>query len=335
MYVDTLELTMAHVDLGALTEPVFVALCGDAHAHRITYGRGHAIDAIQDKTGKSLYPSHYATHLRVPPTYPLESFRLWDRISLGADVGAYAGMLLDATYVLGREGEIADDPQSWDLMHFPSMRGGVVFVVKDESHDGEPEPAIPQAEHIAELPRLKTPPDFIEKFSRVREQGAVDPHFKGSLRSLKPMRYRVRAGRDVATGQALMFSSFSRLIGLAERWLLEREAQPRFPTALFDYFRVLERETYFMGNCQAGDTIAIDVRASLTPCAPDMHGQSQSQRSLGVLTTSVEMSNHRTNALINSAKGKALLVVPTSKERLAKDAERALRCHRQANEGTL
>lgn len=335
MYVDSLELTMSHVDLGGLTEPIFIALCGDAHAHRITHGRDNSIDAIVDKHGKTLYPGHYATHLSVPPDWPLHSFRLWDRISVGADVRAYAGMLLDATYVLGPEGAIADNPESWDIKRYPSMRGGVVFVVKDEGHEGAPEPAVPQPEQLAELPKLKAPPHFIDNFSRVRDHGMVDRHFAGSLQSPAPMRYRLCAGRDVATGQALMFSSFARLIGLAERWLLERAIRPPFPTALFDHFRVLERETYFLGNCVAGDTLAFDVRASIHPCEPGMHGADRDMRSLAVLTTSVEISNDRTNALINCSKGQSLLVIPTAREQLLKDAERVLLCHQDTMEGTL
>ncbi len=326
MYVDTLELTLAHVDLGGLTEPIFVALCGDAHAHRITHGRDNSIDDIKDKSGRTLYPSHFATHLRVPASRLLDSFRLWDRISVGADVRAYAGMLLNATYVLGSEGEIADDPSSWDLDEFPSMKGGVVFVVA-EGHVSNPEPSVPQSHLVAELPQLKAPPAFVDRFTQVQEQGMVDEQFVGALRATRPLSYEVMAERDVATGQALMFSSFSRLASMAERWLLAREIQPRCPVSLLDHFKVLERETYFLGNCYAGETVDIDVRASLSPCASDLHGSSSDWVSVGVLETSIEISNQRTNALLNVSNGKKLLLLPSSDESLLKDSERFLRWH--------
>lgn len=329
MYVDTLELTMTHVDLGTLTEPVFVSLCGDAHAHRITHGRANSIADIEDKKGRTLYPSHFATHLRVPPTRTLDSFRLWDRISVGADVRAYAGMLLDATYVLGSEGEIADDPSSWDLENLPSMKGGVVFVVQ-EDHLRDPEPAVPVARLVAELPQLKAPPGFVDRFTEVRARGRMDEGFVSTLRSTRPMRYEVLGGRDVAAGEALMFSSFSRLAGLAERWLLAREIQPRCPVALLDHFQVLERETYFLGNCYAGETISIDVQATLTPCSPDLHGDAPDWVSLGVLSTSVEMSSHRTNAPLNVSSGRKLLRVPSSDEGLRDQGERFVRRHAPA-----
>lgn len=329
MYVDTLELTMTHVDLGGLTEPVFVALCGDAHAHRITQGRDNSIADIKDKNGRTLYPSHFATHLRVPAARTLDSFRLWDRISVGSDVHSYAGMLLDSTYVLGREGEIADDPSAWDLGRLPSMKGGVVFVV-DEGHLSEPEPAVPVTDLVAELPQLKAPPAFVDRFSQVQEQGMVDERFVGSLRSIRPLRYKVLAGRDVANGKALMFSSFSRLAGLAERRLLMSEIQPRCPVSLLDHFRVLERETYFLGNCFSGETIHIDVQASLSPCEPGLHGDATDRVSLAVLTTSIEMSNQRSNAILNVSQARKLLLVPAADESAVKDGERFLKRHAAA-----
>ena len=109
MYVDRVELTMAHVDLGVLTEASAMTLFGVAKSHAITAGTGINTRGMTDERGRGLYPAYYWTHLRVPDERPLRRFRLWDVVGVGVDVRSYANTVLDSTYVLGAPDDIASD----------------------------------------------------------------------------------------------------------------------------------------------------------------------------------------------------------------------------------
>jgi probable biosynthetic protein (TIGR04098 family) len=323
MFVDTVELTISHVDLGTLTETTFVTLCGDAHAHRITRGTGNCIDDITDVHERRLYPGHFSTHLKVPASRPLESFRLWDRISIATEVRSYGGMILDSTYILGFENELANVADSGELEQLPTMHGGVMFMV-DEGHVEEPHAAVPKTGMLADLPKSTSPPKSFDSFAQVQSQGSVDPDFAGAIRGTEPVPYQLVTGRDAAKGKALMFATFVRLMDYAERVVLEQHVRPPFARRVIDSATVIERETYYLGNCYAGDVILIDVRAGLENCPSDFHRGARQLVSAGILTVVLELYSQRCNALLLASRARKLLLIPAADKRTLKEAERVL-----------
>src|SRR5262245_24373524 len=147
MLLEPIELTINHIDLGNLNEFALTTLFGAAQAYHITAGRGLSIRDIVDRDGNVLYPGYYMTHLRVSPTRLVDSFEPWKPLSVGVEHRIFGGMIMDSTYVLGRQGELEQDSSKWALDRLPSMRGGTIFVL--DNNDAVHQPKTPQADKIA------------------------------------------------------------------------------------------------------------------------------------------------------------------------------------------
>jgi probable biosynthetic protein (TIGR04098 family) len=332
---ETFELTLCHVGLGSLSEPALLTLFADAQAHCLTAGTDGTLREVVDAAGHLLYPAYYRTHLKVPPERLLDSFRLWDRVSVGVDLKSFGGMQLDGTYVLGHAGEVAPDPVAWGSARLPAMRGSTLFVV--DHRDREQQVSIPAAGRIATLEKLARPPAEMDLFRRARALGARffqpldDPGPAALLAQRAPIRYPILPGRDVAAGReaayaghTLLFARFAEVMDEAERILLAEQVWPPFPRDLLRCRTVLERETYYFGTCGADQAIEAGVRAWLSPCPPRLHGNGAEIVSAATLRSVVELYDEASRRLLAVARAEKLLAVPSTDQGLLRDVERLL-----------
>lgn len=328
--IRTLQLTLSHVGLGDLRESALLEIFAGVQAEALTAGTGVPLDEMVDRDGRMLYPAYYHTHLRVPPDRPLEQHRLWREVAVGVDVRTFGRMLLDSTYVLGRPGEVEEDPARWEGSGLPVMRGANMFVV--DGLEGEPQVSVPKAGCVAALPGLTAPPPSMDRFRRARTEGSLAPHFQGNLASSEPVRYRVARGRDAAPGRNMPFSRFTDIMEHAEWALLAERVAPAFPLPLLDSRRLLERETFYFDNCRGGEVVETRLRARLARCRPDLHGTATDVVSAGLLTTVLELTQHGTNALLAVSRARKLFLVPTARQSVLRDAERLLFQHTAEND---
>ena len=170
--IENIELTLSHVGLGCLSEYALITLFTNSLFHRLAAGKQKPSSEIVDKNGEVLYPGYYLTHLTVPPGRLLEQYRAWQTYSIGVDAQIFGGMLMESRFILGDSDEIVDDPQTWDVNNFPSMRGSSMFIV--DRIGREPQVSIPRAGSIADLPKLPSRPlqwtDFESCVAKVRHQ---------------------------------------------------------------------------------------------------------------------------------------------------------------------
>jgi probable biosynthetic protein (TIGR04098 family) len=332
MLRESVELTLNHVGLGSLNEYALLGLFATAQAHALTEGKPHALSALVDVNGQPLYPAYYVTHVQIPPACLLSAFPLWSTVAVGVDVQSFGGIVLDSSYILGRPGEIADQVDGWDTAHLPAMRAGSMFVIDTPAaqHSGEVQVSAPRGDMIAALPRLKTPPAAIQRFQQVREQGLGDETEQPALATSQPIRYPVAAGRDAAAGHNMLFATFSTVMDTAEQTLLARNIWPPFPMALLNCLALLERETYYFANCQAGQTVQVQIRGHMAPCAPDLHGSAEDVLSAGMLHLVFELYRDDTGDLLVMSRATKLLAVPTRQQRLLHDVRRLLACFGKA-----
>jgi len=327
MRVETIELTLNHVDLGHLSEFALMTLCGVAQCHAITAGRNITIRDIVDAEGRALYPGFFWTHLKVPPAAGLARYRVWDTVALAVDVRLYAGLVLDSTYTLAPPGEAGGPPERWRSSELPSVRGGTMFVV--DGAGAESIPSAPRPTLLAELPRSSRPPDSMDRFSNVQKIGRMNGVLAGQLAPASPILYPVSVGRDLVPGRALMFATFVKIMDWAERRLLLDHTWPAFPADLVDCFHVLERETCFIANCYSEDVVQVDIRASLEPAPSDARGFSPEIVPVGIFVADFELFDRHRRGLLVASRVKKVITVPAAKKRLVQESERLIARHRR------
>jgi probable biosynthetic protein (TIGR04098 family) len=324
MLIERVELTLSHVDLGALTERAAMTLFGVAQAHRLTEGTGHTLRDVTDAAGAPLYPGYYWTHLVVPPSRLLARHRVWDTVAVGVETHSFGSSLLTSHCVLGARDEIGDAPSPDLLGALPAMRSGSMWYV--DGSDGDPRPAAPKKGSVANLPPLTSMPPSLQRFRQVRDRPAIDPSFTATLTTPQPIAYALGEGRELNGDHGVMFARYIGIADAVERELLCRHAWPPIPVALVDCLAVLERETFYFANVRGERPLRAAVRARVDRCAPDLHGDDRELVSAATLTSTVELYDDG-NVLLVSSKAKKLFAVPTVQTRLTNLAARLVAAH--------
>ncbi len=323
MIIEKFELTMSQLGLGALTEYALMVMFGNAHSHCLTLGRDNNPSQIVDAHGLTLYPAYFMTHLTVPASRPLASFALWDRVAVGVDVQRFGDTLLESSYALGREDELAESAESWDPASTPMMRGANLIVVDVAEESASRRVSAPKPDCIADLPKVKKPPHGLLNARKVRANGfGAIPNPR--LAAEAPFLYDVALNRDAAPNHAMIFAKFVEVMDYAETALLTRSLQPGFQLELLGHLHVLEREIYYYGNAFAGETLAIHVKGDARPCAADHHGESMAWVSTALFDFEIGVYRARNNALLALARVRKLLALPTRLQDAASDVARAL-----------
>lgn len=321
MLVETLDLTMSHVGLGALNEYAALVLFANAHSRRLVEGTGLRPDGIADHQGRLLYPAYYHTRLTVPPQRPLGSFKVWDRVAVGVDITRFGKTLLQSRYALGEAGAVPEDASQWTPDTLPRMEAHSVFVV-DASENLGPKRrvATPAKDRVAALPPVTTPPAAIERANRIRAAGFG---LKDNLaRDDSPFAYEVAMIRDVYPGHGMIFAKFCEIMSEGERRYLAERLSPGLPRDALDCVELLEREIFYYGNCFEGETVDIRVKAAFETCPADFHGDNPQLVSAGRLAFETSLYRRRTRELLAVGHAQKWLAVPTSAQELAFDITR-------------
>ena len=325
MLIEELELTLANVDLGTLTEHSAMVLFGIVASHAMTEGTGRSTREIQDMSGTTLYPALYHSHLQVPSTHLLQGFQVWDRVGVGIDMRSFGGMFLESTSLLGRKEEIPADVSTWGSVQLPRLRSNNLFILEDRR--GESSPSAPRAGHVAKLPKLTAPPEAAARFSEVQVTGGKLDAFGGNLQLRSPLIYPLLTGRDLTPGHAMMFATFTKVMDWAERTLLLQHVWPGCPHVVVDSRAVLERETFYLGNAFADHTLQIDIRAKLLPCPADLAVPSVTLVPAAILEFATEIYNQSRNSLLIVSRGKQLIALPREQKTACREVERLLKHH--------
>ena len=89
-------------------------------------------------------------------------------------------------------------------------------------------------------------------------------------------------------------------------------------------FILLERETYYYGNCFADEELDIYMTGHIEECDPDFHGESLGMISVAKISYQIEVYMKRNHTLLISKVDK-LLAVPTSSQDHIPDYKRVIR----------
>lgn len=323
MLIENIELTMSHVGLGVLNEYALLLLFGNAHSHQLTLNTGILPNQIKDNQGLTLYPAYFMTHLKVPPCFSFSSYKLWDKVSVGVDVARFGETILESSYVLGRDGEIAPNASQWDLNKQPSMRANSLIVVDvGESTVESRKVSVPRSECFTVLPKLSKTPEAILRSKNIRSNGFGNKAEKIKIK--EPITYYVANDQDAAPGHAMVFAKFSKIMDWAEFVVLSQKLKPGFPSNVLQYLSLLERETFYYGNCFAGETLEVYLHGDIKECDSNYHGDSLQTISVAILTYQIEIYIQRNNTLLAIANVKKLLAIPTAFQDFIPDIKRII-----------
>ena len=307
MLVETTQLTTSHVDLGSLDEASLLPLFGTAMCYRILGDECETIRDVKNAEGQSLYPAYYLTHLKVPLECPLNQFTVWDTVSVGVEISVYGRMILDSRYVLGWPDEIPEELEDLEEDALPTMNAEQMFYI--EEHEGDPRPSAPVT--MADLPKLLRKPANAERFEQVALQGTLDPHFDPNLK-LRPITYPLLVGRDAAPQKNMLFATFVKLLALGENLMLSNCEHPFVPSSVVSHQNLVERETFYFGNCQGGRTLRICSQARVDSIGDlDVDEEAAGGRVLGMLTFISELHTADTNSLLAASRARKAIVIPT------------------------
>ena len=328
MLIETVELDLANVGLGALHEVALLRLFATVQARRIVAGTGLTLPEIADADGRLLYPGFFRTALEVPR--PLDEIGVWQKVAFGVDVRRYGRLVLDAHMVLDRAGELGDDPSTWDSVPRIRMRGASMFVVDDRAGPMIASP--PKEGAIAELATVTRPPAAMTEVRDVRASGRIDGAPHGPLRCTDYL-YPVLDGRDAPTGRAMMFSTFTTIVDAAEQHLLYDHAWPPVPRDLAPFVKIAERTFYYLDNVRAGDRIRVELRGGFAPCPDESSFATPRVVCPAVLDTHAQLYAAGSGSLVGVARTRKIVAIPRELGTLAQDAARIALQHRGVGDG--
>jgi probable biosynthetic protein (TIGR04098 family) len=322
MLIESVELTLTHVGLGTLTEPVLMSLFANAHSHEITAGTGASIRDITDPAGRVLYPGYYWTHLKVPPHRLLSRYRVWDRLSVGVHVRAFGRMMLDSSYIVADEGQVPDRIDAWGAGEYPIMEGSNLFTI--DENQAEPQAAAPKAGTVSPLPSLDRPPASMDRFRTVRSTGLIAPAPESNAMFRSRVAYPVAEGRDAAPGHNVAFFGYATILDRAEWVALARRIHPAFSPGLLECRQLLDREIFYLEGCRAGGTVEVEVAGRFEASIPSSETPRGECVEAGILSTDSWMYSRKSNRLLVVARTRKVVQVSRARPGLLREAERLI-----------
>lgn len=321
MIIEKIELTMSQLGLGHLTEYALMVMFGNAHSHHLVHGLDITPEDIRDQAGLLLYPAYFMTHLKVPPHRLLSRHHPWTMVDVGVDVKRFGDTVLESTYQFGNAGEVSSDLEQWSSSDLTSMHGNNLVVVDATEEGTARKVSVPRPDRFADLEKLRRPPLAIGRARKLRGSG-FEPTGLGKLGTVTPISFTLAPHRDAAPGHAMIFAMFSQLMDQAEFQLLANLVEPGLPRAVLHHLAVLDRETFYYGNCFAGDEVAVHLVGDMELTPPDFHGQALDIISAAKFTFNFEVIAKRSGALLALARVEKLLAMPTSLQDLTQDVKR-------------
>lgn len=320
--VEQIELTMSHVGLGFLNEYALMVLFGNAHSHALVEGTGILPNQIEDGDGNILYPAYFMTNLKVPEENPLMSYQLWDNVMIGVDVSRYGDSMLQSDYII-KEENLEKNQEQWKRDCFPSMHANSLFIVDGDNTAMTRRVSVPKPECIAPLSRVKKMPSSILRSKNIRVAGFGNEQ-ENKMEEKRTYEYYVNPDQDAAPGHAMLFAKFVKISDWAEQQYLSEQQYPFFPLEVLKYLSVQERETYYYGNCHAGELLLVSVRCKLLSCPQKIIGTNIHMLSAGILQTETMIYRQRDHLLLAAMNAKKQILAPMELQDLLLDVKRVI-----------
>jgi probable biosynthetic protein (TIGR04098 family) len=207
------------------------------------------------------------------------------------------------------------------------MIGNSLFIVDAGDTTGAARHvSAPKKECIAEFPKMKKMPESILKAKTIRING-FNIVTNSTLKAEAPYTYYVLNDQDAAPGHAMIFAKFVKIMDWAEHKLLSRDLKPGLPLEVLNNTFILERETFYYGNCFAGEYLEVHINGNIKECPFNFHGDSTQVISAAILEFETEIYKKSDNSLLSMAYTKKLIALPPVLQDLISDIKRIISKH--------
>jgi probable biosynthetic protein (TIGR04098 family) len=290
-----------------------MVLFGSAHSRYLTAGLEHNASQIVDAKGRVLYPAYFKTHLIVPPCLPLNSFCLWDSISIETHVRRYGDTILDSVYSAKR----AANGSAARI----SMQANSLFILDPSIfRSRSKQVAVPRVGAIRDMEKLSAPPLAIQEAAKVRASG-----FEGAERlSLvgDPYFYTLECGRDVVPGHPMIFAKIPQLAEFSEREFLRQMTRSKISEEILDAVSMLERKTFYYGNAFASEALVLHTRGDIRACGESLQKENHKLQDSYRITCDTEL--YSGGELLAKSFAEKVIVHEIRNQSLIQDTKRLL-----------
>ena len=281
---DDLEIGMPLTGRNNLAETPLLQYLGDRRWRQVSEIIGVPSRDIVDDRGERLYATFFYVEVAFPPDRPMAAFGENDRFRVVSTIARYGTSMVDGvSYLIPVDG--AARPASGALgAPFSSMREAVaagvpavrlsnIFVRQFGGAEWlkKGRPAHPR---FAEIPALPEPPDSYVLTKQAEQDGHFGPAGAGWI----PMTdgpverdYRLIPDRDLNGAGLVYFANYPMFLDICEREVLLAAPWP-FSEALVDRRTVIRRQSAYLNNASASDTLRIElepwVRVGRAPGTP-------------------------------------------------------------------
>ncbi|MGE0449751.1 MAG: LnmK family bifunctional acyltransferase/decarboxylase [Vicinamibacterales bacterium] len=237
---------------------------------------------VMDAEGHRLYPTFFYVDLCFPPARHMGTFGENDRIDVVCTLERFGHSMLDglAFMVPGDQGPY--EPHTLDsedralAAGVPVARLSCIFV---KQFDGaawlkRSRPAVEGFERIAEAAAA---PDAYE----ITKAAARDGRFERPLTGLRPLThgwtevdYTIVPERDLNGAGLIYFANYPVILDICERQILQR-AEPGFSLRQLARRSLIRRQSAYLNNASADDTLTVEMEAFLAEPARPAPGSAE------------------------------------------------------------
>ena len=241
-YLYDLTLGLPHTNHRFFSEHLLMKVAGHFQWQSIAAAAGMPLSVLRTTAGGEVYASFYYIETIVPPSAPLESFRLDDTVRFSVALRAFKNIAFEGRLRFDRPERLGDAS--------PSIRFANIFITpeKGNSRLRVAPPAQADFADLPPLPNEENPYHLTRAASESGLLGLVDNDWQ--VAGAREHRYPIDVDRDTNGAGLVYFANYFAFMDTAERLALDGAAPER---------SLRRRRVAYYGNADVNDTLTIAV----------------------------------------------------------------------------
>lgn len=251
-YSYDLVLGLPHTNHRFFSEHLLMKYAGHFQWQSIAAAAGLPLSALRTTSGGEVYASFYYIETIVPPSAPLESFRLDDTVRFAVDLRAFKNIAFEGRLRFDRPDRVGESS--------PFIRFANIFITpeKGNSRLRVAPPAQADFRDLPPLPNEENPYHITRAASESGTLGLIDDTWR--LDRSHDHRYAIDVDRDTNGAGLVYFCNYFAFLDTAERLTLRGDWPER---------SLRHRRIAYYGNADVNDTLTITVALFVNDARPN------------------------------------------------------------------
>ena len=253
-YLYDLTLGLPHTNHRFFSEHLLMKYAGHFQWQSIAAAAGMPLSVLRTTAGGEVYASFYYIETLVPPSAPLESFRLDDTVRFSVELRAFKNIAFEGRLRFDRPEALGEAS--------PSIRFANIFITpeKGNSRLRVAPPAQADFAHLQPLPNEENPYHLTRAAS---ESGTLGLFDDWRVEKTHEHRYPIDVDRDTNGAGLVYFANYVAFMDSAERHALAGAAPER---------SLRHRRIAYYGNADVNDTLTTAVTIVRSDAHPNALG---------------------------------------------------------------